>query len=121
MEIRKIEKNGHLYEFINNTWETYNAWGHETTLFIDNIEKVHNKIRYYNRTWECYRYQSCMTGCIRSLLNRKEENYIASYKAKNNIKRLTKQKRDIVLNELLNDTYYKELKEVLEELKNNIQ
>ena len=121
MEIRKIVQNNHVYEFINNTYETYNAWGHETTLFVDDVQKAHNKIRYYNRTWEVYRYQSCMIGCIRQLLKQKEENYIASYKSKNNIKRLTRQKRDMVLNELLNDAYYKELKDVLEKLRYNIQ
>lgn len=121
MEIRKIEKNGNLYEFVNETWETYNAWGHRTVLFINNVKKAENKIRYYNRTWECYRYQSCMIGCIRTLLKQKEEMFILSFKLANNIKRLTRQKRDDALNELLKFQDYKELKDVLEELRNNIQ
>lgn len=120
MEIRKIVQNGHVYEFINETWETYKAWGHKTTLFVDGIEKGYHRARYYNRTWECYRYQTTMKACIYSILDRMESAFICDYRFKNNIKRLTKQKREIAINELSKNEKYQELKSVLYKLNNAI-
>ena len=116
MEIKKIVQNGHVYEFINNTWETYRAWGHETTLFVDGIEKSHKRFRYYNRTWECYRYQSIMKSCIYSLIDKMEIAFICNYRFENNIKRLTKQKRQVAMDILKKDKTYQELQSVYKSL-----
>lgn len=116
MEIKKIVQNGHVYEFINQTWETYRAWGHDTTLFVDGIEKSHAHIRYYNRTWECYRYQTTMKSCVYSLLDRIENNFISDYKSDNNIKRLTKQKKQNAMDILSKNEKYQELRAVLNSL-----
>lgn len=120
MEIRKIVKNGNEYEFINETWETYQAWGHKTTLFINGRNYAINKIRYYNRTWECYQYQTCMCGCLYQLIEDMENNFIDEFKTKNNIKRLTSEKKEIAMNELAENEKYKELKAVYGELRNRL-
>lgn len=119
MEIRKIECNGHLYEFINETWETSTAWGHSTTLLVDGIEQATRRVRYYNRTWECYRYQTCMMGCISSLIDRMESVFICKYRIANDIKRLTKQKRQIAMDILSKDEKYQELLQVKKDLQVN--
>lgn len=121
MEIRKIVKNGNEYEFVNETWETYNAWGHKTTLFVNGSLWETNKIRYYNRTWECYQYQSCMQGCMYQLIDKMEKAFIYSYKQQHNIKRLTSEKREQAMNDLRQNEKYQELKAVYNDLHNRLQ
>ena len=116
MDIRKIEQNGHVYMFVNETWETYHAWGHKTTLFIDDIERATKKIRYYNRTWECYTYQTTMRCCIDDLIAELTTKYINNYKKTNNIKRLTKNKKQDALKNLHETIDYKELQGVMHQL-----
>lgn len=119
MEIRKINVNNHTFQFINETWDTYNAWGHRTVLFLDDREIARNRCRYYNRTWEWYRYQTCMMGCVRKIINQIEDDYIASYKSKNDIRRLSKEKKEQALKELAETEKYKMYKAVLQDLRDN--
>lgn len=116
MDIRKIEQNGHVYMFVNETWETYHAWGHKTTLFIDDVERATKKIRYYNRTWECYTYQTTMRCCIDDLIADYTKNFTDNYKDFNGIKRLTKNKKINLLHELHNTEKYLELQGVMHQL-----
>jgi hypothetical protein len=60
--------NGNKYEFRNTSWSTRNSWGHETTLYINDVEISRNKVRYLNRTWESYPFQSCMKGLVDKLI-----------------------------------------------------
>ena len=38
MEIKKIEMNGKVYEFVNETKDTRHGFAHVSTLFIDNYQ-----------------------------------------------------------------------------------
>lgn len=105
------------YEFINETWETSQAWGHKSTLLRNGVEVGSNKVRYYNRTWEEYRYKSCMSGCIRELISERYNVLLDKYKEDNNIKRATKKVCDTFMSDVLfKDRFYKEYKQVLEAL-----
>ena len=111
MEILNYEIKGNKYQFCCETWETSRAWGHKVHLLRNGYELVEEKVRYYNRTWECYRYQTCMFACIRTLINELETKIILKYKEENNVNRLTKVKREEILNNTTNKDYleYKEL------------
>lgn len=108
MEIKRLKINmqGHEHDvqFINNTWETSYAWGHETTLFVDDFEINYSKCRYYNRTWERYAYQSVMKSCVYNHLANLKHYFINDYKSKNNIKRLCGKKLEDC-NEKLHENY----------------
>lgn len=117
--MEKITKivNGNTYDFINEYWSTYNAWGHKTHLFKNNYEIATNRVRYYNRTWESYKYQSCMYGCVYQLIEERTKDLTYHFKEENNIKKLTK-KWELEYNDYLNcDSELKELNKLMEEIK----
>ena len=118
MEIRKININGNEYEFINHSRSTRNGFAHDTTLFVDGVKHGRATCNYLNRTWESYRFQTVMKRCISNIIEVNEEDYIAVYKADNNIKRLTAEKRDAVIREFYEQENIKELLEVYKLLDN---
>lgn len=120
MEIRKISLNGNEYQFVNNSRSTRNGFAHDTTLFIDGREHGKASCYYLNRTWESYRYQTVMQRCISNIIDANEEDYIAVYKADNDIKRLTAEKRGQIIKEFYEQENIKELLEVYELLKYSI-
>lgn len=93
MIIRKITENGKEYEFINNSRNTRTGFAHDTTLFIDGREYGSATAIYYNRTWESYIYQTVMKRCIDDIITEEYNRFVANFKAQNNIKRLTAEKR----------------------------
>ena len=119
MDIRKITVNGREYEFVNSSRNTRNGFAHDTRVFVDNYELGRASCHYINRTWEYYRYQTVMKRCISNIIEEKEENYIAVYKADNGIKRLTAEKRGQVQTEFYEQENIKELLEIYELLDNN--
>lgn len=125
MDIRKIDLKAEGFNqeiiFINDTWETSNAWGHKSVLWIDGVEIATNKVRYYNRTWEAYQYQSCMCGIIYSLMDKISNEYIEHYKKINNIKRLSKNKREQAVEISHNDKKYKLYQAIYKDLRDHIQ
>lgn len=112
MELVKRIINDKEYTFVNNTWENSNGWGHETYLLKNNNEIGHNKVRYYNRTWECYRYQTCMSGCVYDLISKRENELKEKFKNENEITRLTKKYGEEFKKYLENDLELKELTEL---------
>lgn len=93
MIIRKITVNNNEYQFINSSRNTRTGFAHDTTLFINGRKYSKATAIYYNRTWECYTYQTVMQRCVNDILAEKQKDFVADYKAKNNIKRLTAEKR----------------------------
>ena len=71
-----------------------------------------------NRTWECYQYQTVMKRCIGDIIEANEKDYIEVYKADNDIKRLTAEKREQILNEFYKQREIKELQKVYKLLDN---
>ena len=116
--MKKITKiiNGNTYDFINEYWETYNAWGHKTTLLKNGIDISVNKVRYYNRTWESYTYQSCMLGVVYGLIDDRTKQLKEEYKRKNMIDRMSKARQKEFELLVENDEHIKELNKLMEEL-----
>lgn len=120
MEIKRKIINDNKWELINEYWETYNAWGHKTTVLRNGHDYGSHKVRYYNRTWEMYTYQTCMSGAIYSIKSEELDNYIRRYKEKNDIKRFKKGEKEKVIEEFNNTELGKELqilKEAINERK----
>ena len=89
--------NGTEYTFFNESWSVGYRWGHKSVLYRDGVEIGSKKIRYYNRTWEAYQFQSCMQWVVSELLEELLSYGIMKYKIENNIKRLTADKKEIVV------------------------
>lgn len=117
MELVKKNINNKEFTFVNKTWSNSSGWGHETTLFKNNIEIGHNKVRYYNRTWESYRYRTCMCGCVYELISKRENKLKEYFKNEKNITRLTKKYEEEFKKYLGNDLELKELYELYESLR----
>ena len=121
MDIKKITVNGinfasNEYEFVNDSRNTRNGFAHDTKLFKNNVLIAENTAHYLNRTWECYRYQTVMKGCVSGLIMEMNERFISDYKAENNIKRLTAEKRAEVNKRFEDLAEIKELREVYNQL-----
>jgi hypothetical protein len=117
MEIRRKNINGNNWELVNEYWETYNSWGHKTTIIRNGYDYGTHKVRYYNRTWESYTYQTCMSSAILGLQKEEIDKYIQRYKEKNNITRFRKGEKQQVIREF-KDT---ELGKELDVLKNSVK
>lgn len=116
MEIRKVNLNGNLYEFINEYKSTRNGFKHVTHLFKNGREISSNTSHYINRSWEAYTYQSSMKSCVWKLLEEHKKDFIRIYKKMNNIKRLSGNKKEECMELLKQDLEYIELSKLLEEL-----
>ena len=118
MEIRYESINGNSYEFINQYKSTRNGFKHETYLVKNGREIAHGTCNYINRTYERYTYQSSMKNVVYGLLNELETDFIRAYKKMNNVKRLTKTRKEECMELIKEDFDYKELKELLDRLEN---
>ena len=119
MEIKKIIcKSGNEYNIVNEYWETSRAWGHKSTLVAQWGEIESRKVRYYNRTWESYKYQTCMSGLLDSILENDFKNYITREKENNGIARLTKEKKAELEQKWSDNSYIQDLMEIKERISN---
>ena len=82
------------YKIVAESWETSRSWGHNATLFKDNDELTHSRIRYLNRTWECYRYQSVILDAIYEAIKRRQSRLVDDYKLQANVIRMTKNRKE---------------------------
>lgn len=118
MEIKKIKcKSGNEYNIVNEYWETSRAWGHKSTLVAPWGEVESRKVRYYNRTWESYKYQSCMSGLLDTILENNLKSYIAQIKEVRGITRLLKSTREEIENDWNKKEYTQDLKEIQERIR----
>lgn len=109
MEKYSVKINNNTYELLCETWETYRAWGHRVILLRNGVELNERKIRYYNRTWECYRYQTCMFGCIEDYIERECNKYIYAYRQATEITRFKKGEKRKLINTFNKSILVKEL------------
>lgn len=85
--------NGVKFTFVCETWQTKTSWGHEVTLFKNDVCRIgHVKVRYYNRTWERYLYQSAIKSVIFNAMKRIEAAAKVAFKALHNYKVMTKKR-----------------------------
>jgi hypothetical protein len=85
------------FKIVGETYETSQSWGHKAVVFHEDTEIAKGKIRYYNRTWECYTYQSVILDAFYEAIKGRECRLIAEYKDKMGISRMTKHKKDEIL------------------------
>ena len=114
--IRNFTINKNVYTFYNEFKKTYNGFSHISKLFKNEYQIASAKMNYLNRTWEYYQFQTSMKQCIDNYINELTYNYINDYKRNNNIKRMTKDKKDIVMAEIENLNIVKELRELDKQL-----
>lgn len=77
------------------------------------------KATYYNRTWEYYRFQSCISSCLYSLLKDRKNYIINRIKEEKGWKKLTEKRRVEVEPELENDFIIKVFDVVKKEIEIN--
>lgn len=119
MEVKmKKCKSGNTYKFVNEYWETSNAWGHKTTIIRNMYDYEPHKVRYYNRTWEAYTYQTCMSGAVATIYEDELKQYIENYKLKNNIARFKKGEKENVIKEFNETEFGQDLQELKEAISN---
>lgn len=113
MEIKKFTVNGKEYEFVNSSRNTRNGFAHDTTLFINGVEKTENTCHYLNRTWECYTYQTVMMGAIRNLIDDRRIRLEKKYKEDNGFSKLTEKRRSVLEDIFTADSILNEYEEAI--------
>ena len=121
MDIRKVNVNGKTYEFVNESGNTRNGFYHKSTLFVSNEEgyswnKGENKVSYLDRTWECYRYQTCMMGLVRKLIDNRIEKSLHDFKIEKGYSKMTDKRRAEFNEAIKNDKFLEEYNLVYKEL-----
>ena len=85
------------YKIVCDTYSNSNSWGHTAVVFKEDYELSRSKIRYYNRTWECYTYQSVILDALYVAIKGRENRIIADYKYKSGAVRITKRKKEEII------------------------
>lgn len=116
MEIKKIEMNGNVYEFVNETKDTRHGFAHVSTLLINNYEAMKHRCNYLNRTWERYRYQTSMKGCMCDLIEELIERLKEQFMTVNMYGKMTDKRRKEFENVLKSNELYNEYVAVKNEL-----
>lgn len=96
-------------EFKNSYRSTRSGFAHDTQMFIDDQLEMNATCHYLNRTWESYAYQSVMKKAVRLRIEMERSKLVEEYKRTNNRKRITKDVRASITNELIQNlrTYAK--------------
>lgn len=97
--MKQITINNNQYTFFNEVWERGYNWGHRSVLHLNGYKLTEAKVTYYNRTWESYQFQSVMLQAVENYLYTLLGEAIDNYKRANDIKRLTKERKQIVVSE----------------------
>lgn len=117
MEIRKVKCGNRIWQLVNESWSTSNAWGHRTHVIRNGYDFGEHKVRYYNRTWEMYTYQTCMFGAIETIKQNELNWYIEEYKRANDITRFKSGEKQKVIKEFEKTEIAKDLKKVYKAIK----
>lgn len=85
------------FKIVGDTFSNSKSWGHTAVVFKDDYELSKSKIRYYNRTWERYTYQSVILDALYMAIKGRENSIIADYKYKSGASRITKHKKEEII------------------------
>ena len=110
MEIKKKIINDNVWQLVNESWSTSNAWGHRTHVIRNGYDYGEYKVRYINRTWEMYAFQSCMLGAVNTIYEEEEKRFIENWKYRNNVDRFKKGQKQSVIELFEQEDIAKELK-----------
>ena len=89
-------------EFTNSSRSTRNGFAHDTKMYINDRLEMKATCHYINRTWEAYRFQSVMQSAIYLRIEVEKQRLIDEYKSTHNKKRLSKEIKDSLTNEFIN-------------------
>lgn len=114
MELKKRNINGKEVEFFCESYNTRHGFGHRVQIFMDGtpIWNGENRSHYLNRTWERFRYETCMLGAVRNVLEYWETELKNEFKTSKGISRLTAKYKDECEDYIAYDTtvqFYREL------------
>lgn len=90
-------------------------WGHEVEFKIDYQTVSFAKCSYYNRTWETWEFQTCMLNALSNYMKSIENTVYDNGRQTYNVKKLSKDKKDQLLDE---NTSYKSLKKLYDMIAN---
>ena len=82
------------FKIVGDSYSNSRSWGHTAVVFKEDYELSKSRIRYYNRTWESYTYQSVILDALYEAIKGRESRIIADYKDKSGAIRITKRKRE---------------------------
>lgn len=82
------------FKIVGDSYSNSRSWGHTAVVFKEDYELSKSRIRYYNRTWERYTYQSVILDALYEAIKWRENRIIADYKNKSGAIRITKRKRE---------------------------
>lgn len=85
------------FKIVGDSYSNSRSWGHTAVVFKGDYELSRSKIRYYNRTWERYTYQSVILDALYVAIKERECRLIADYKEKTKASRITKHKKEEVV------------------------
>jgi hypothetical protein len=88
-------------EFKNSARNTRGGFAHDTQMFIDGILEMKNSAHYINKTWESYAFQSVMRQAIYLRIEEERNKLVREYKEVNNKKRISKDVKESLTNELI--------------------
>lgn len=89
MEIMKYNIDGIDVEFVCESGDTTHGFKHTATMFENGFNVGSHTTYYLNRTWECFRYQTAMLGCIRTIQDDLVEFLKSKFKSEKGISRMT--------------------------------
>jgi uncharacterized protein with HEPN domain len=88
-------------EFKNSARNTRGGFAHDTQMFIDDQFEQQATCHYLNRTWESYAFQSVMRQAIYLRIEEERNKLVREYKEVNNKKRISKDVKESLTNELI--------------------
>lgn len=99
--------NGVKFTLVCEYWKTKKSWGHEVTLYKNNVLIIgHVKVRYYNRTWEQYMYQRAIKSVIYNAIEEIKAAAKKAFLTLHSYKVMTKKRAAVFLEYLKQDNTY---------------
>lgn len=92
--------------FVCNSRNTRHGFAHDCELYINDCYRGSASCFYLNRTWESYRYQSVMKKAVYTIIDVFRADFETEYKNRNGYKKLTKERREAMEEELKRDNTY---------------
>lgn len=107
---------GHDILFVNQSRSTRHGFAHDTTLFIDDLERSSDTCHYLNRTWECYQYQTVMRCATRKLIDTRREVLESRFKDYNGYKKMTSKRREEFEGSIADDSFLKTYNAIMDKI-----
>ena len=117
MEIKKVVVGEDEYIFVNTSRSTRNGFAHDTVLTKNGFEIGRHTVHYINRTWESYQYQTVMGSLIWNIIDERAKTFLGVIRAETPSHRLSKHRKEQLMQEFLCRNDIIELHELRQALK----